>query len=64
MQQLIALARASPGRLSYSSGGNGSAAHIAFEYFKLRTAVFMLHIPCRGTAPSVTDLIVGQVKAG
>ena len=63
VQQLIALAKASPGRLSYSSGGNGSAAHIAFEYFKLRTAVFMLHIPYRGTAPSVTDVIAGQVDA-
>jgi len=63
VQQLIALAKAKPGRLSYSSGGNGSAAHIAFEYFKLRTGVFMLHIPYRGTAPSVTDLIAGQVDA-
>ena len=63
VQQLIALAKASPGRLSYSSGRNGSAAHIAFEYFKLRTAVFMLHIPYRGSASSITDLIAGQVDA-
>lgn len=59
----IALARAQPGRMSFSSGGNGSAAHITFEYLKLRTKVFMLHIPYRGTAPSVTDLIAGQVDA-
>ena len=58
----IALAKSKPGRLSYSSGGNGSAAHITFEYLKLRTRTFLLHIPYRGTAPSVTDLIAGQVR--
>lgn len=62
-QEFIALARSKPGRLSYSSGGNGSAAHITFEYLKLRTKTFLLHIPYRGTAPSVTDLIAGQVDA-
>ena len=62
-KDFIDAARASPGRLTYSSGGNGSAAHITFEYLKLRTKVFMLHIPYRGTAPSVTDLIAGQVDA-
>ncbi|MFN7727022.1 MAG: tripartite tricarboxylate transporter substrate binding protein [Rubrivivax sp.] len=62
-QEFIARAKANPGRLTYSSGGNGSAAHITFEYLKLRTQVFMLHIPYRGTAPSVTDLIAGQVDA-
>lgn len=55
--------RARPGRYSYSSGGNGSAAHITFEYLKLEARLFMLHIPYRGTAPSVTDLIGGQVDA-
>jgi tripartite-type tricarboxylate transporter receptor subunit TctC len=55
--------RAQPGRYSYSSGGNGSAAHITFEYLKLRARLFMLHIPYRGTAPSVSDLIAGQVDA-
>jgi tripartite-type tricarboxylate transporter receptor subunit TctC len=62
-QDFIALAKSKPGRLSYSSGGNGSAAHITFEYLKLRTKTFLLHIPYRGTAPSVTDLIAGQVDA-
>ena len=61
--EFIALARARPGRLSYSSGGNGSAAHITFEYLKLRAGLFMLHIPYRGTAPSLTDLIAGQIDA-
>jgi len=62
-KEFIELARAQPGRLSYSSGGNGSAAHITFEYLKLRTNIRVLHIPYRGTAPSVTDLIAGQVDA-
>ena len=62
-QDFIALAKSKPGQLSYSSGGNGSAAHITFEYLKLRTRTFLLHIPYRGTAPSVTDLIAGQVDA-
>ena len=62
-QDLLLAARAKPGRLTYSTGGNGSAAHITFEYLKLRAQIFMLHIPYRGTAPSVTDLIAGQVDA-
>ena len=63
LKEFIERARANPGRLSYSSGGNGSAAHITFEYLKLRTKIFMLHIPYRGTAPSITDLIGGTVDA-
>lgn len=63
LKDFIAQARAKPGTLSYSSGGNGSAAHISFEYLKLRTQSFMLHIPYRGTAPSVNDLLGGQVDA-
>jgi tripartite-type tricarboxylate transporter receptor subunit TctC len=62
-KELVERARANPGRLTYSSGGNGSAAHITFEYLKLKAGLFMLHIPYRGTAPSVTDLIAGQVDA-
>jgi tripartite-type tricarboxylate transporter receptor subunit TctC len=62
-KDLVERARANPGRLTYSSGGNGSAAHITFEYLKLKAGLFMLHIPYRGTAPSVTDLIAGQVDA-
>ena len=63
LAQWLALARAQPGRLSYSSGGNGSAAHIAMESLKLAAGLFLLHIPYRGTAPSVADLIAGQVDA-
>ena len=61
LKDLLEAARAQPGRLTYSSGGNGSAAHITFEYLKLKARVFMLHIPYRGTAPSVTDVLAGQV---
>jgi tripartite-type tricarboxylate transporter receptor subunit TctC len=60
-KEFIERARANPGRMTYSSGGNGSAAHITFEYLKLKAKIFMLHIPYRGTAPSVTDVIAGQV---
>jgi tripartite-type tricarboxylate transporter receptor subunit TctC len=62
-QAFIADVKAKPGQFTFSSGGNGSAAHITFEYLKLRARLFMLHIPYRGTAPSVTDLIAGQVDA-
>jgi tripartite-type tricarboxylate transporter receptor subunit TctC len=63
LQEFVARARAHPGRMNYSSGGNGSAAHISFEYLKQRTGIFVLHIPYRGTAPSVADLMAGQVDA-
>jgi tripartite-type tricarboxylate transporter receptor subunit TctC len=63
LKAFIDRAKSNPGRLTYSSGGNGSAAHIAFESLKLRAQVFMLHIPYRGTGPSVADLISGQVDA-
>ena len=63
LQEFIAQAQAQPGRLTYSSGGNGSAAHITFELLKLRARIFMLHIPYRGTAPSINDLIAGQVDS-
>jgi tripartite-type tricarboxylate transporter receptor subunit TctC len=62
VQELIALAKAKPGALRYASGGNGSAAHIAMEYFKLRTGTDIGHIPYRGTAPAVTDVLGGQVE--
>jgi tripartite-type tricarboxylate transporter receptor subunit TctC len=62
VQELVALARARPGSLRYASGGNGSAAHIAMEYFKLRTRTDIGHIPYRGTAPAVTDVMGGQVE--
>jgi tripartite-type tricarboxylate transporter receptor subunit TctC len=62
VQELVALARARPGQLNYASGGNGSAAHIATEYFKLHSQTFMVHVPYRGTAPAVSDLVAGQTQ--
>jgi tripartite-type tricarboxylate transporter receptor subunit TctC len=61
--ELVAYARANPGRINYASGGNGSAAHLAMEYLKLRTHTFMVHVPYRGTSPAMTDLLAGQVQA-
>ena len=60
--ELIALAKANPGQLRYASGGNGSAAHLAMEYFKLQAGVDITHVPYRGTAPAVTDVLGGQVE--
>jgi tripartite-type tricarboxylate transporter receptor subunit TctC len=62
VNEVVALAKASPGRLNYGSGGNGSAANLATEYFKLQTGTSILHIPYRGTAPAVTDLLGGQIQ--
>lgn len=63
LKDLIAKAKARPGHMTYSSGGNGSAAHTTFELLKLRAGIFVSHIPYRGTAPSVTDVIAGHVDA-
>lgn len=63
LEDLIARAKAKPGEFSYASGGNGSAAHITFESLKLRAGFPAEHIPYRGTAPAVTDLLAGQVQA-
>ena len=62
VKELVALAKANPGRMNYGSGGNGSAANLATEYFKLQTGTSLLHIPYRGTAPAVTDLMGGQIQ--
>lgn len=62
LAELLALAKAKPGQLAYGSGGNGSAAHVTMEYLKLQTGTSFLHVPYRGTAPSVTDLLAGQVQ--
>ena len=59
--ELIALAKAKPGSLSYASVGNGSPGHLAGELLKLRTGTQMTHIPYRGGGPAVTDVMGGQV---
>ena len=61
-QELVALAKARPGQLNYGSGGNGSAANLATEYFKMQTGSSLLHIPYRGTVPAMTDLMGGQIQ--
>lgn len=63
LSEFIALAKAKPGVMSYGSGGNGSAAHVTMEYLKLRAAIALQHVPYRGTAPSVNDLLAGQIQA-
>jgi len=60
--ELIALARASPGTLTYGSIGVGSASHLAGELFKVRAGVDIVHVPYRGGAPAVNDLIAGHLK--
>jgi tripartite-type tricarboxylate transporter receptor subunit TctC len=62
VKDLIAMARTSPGKLNYSSAGVGTTQHLAAELFKLRTGTFVVHIPYKGTAPSLAGLIGGEVE--
>ena len=61
--ELIAYAKANPGQLNFSSAGIGGAAHIAMAAFNVATGTKMVHVPYRGTPPSITDVISGQVQA-
>jgi tripartite-type tricarboxylate transporter receptor subunit TctC len=60
--EFIAYAKANPGKVNYASGGNGTAQHLAGELFKIMTGVDLVHVPYRGDAPALTDLIGGQVQ--
>jgi len=60
VKDLIALAKKMPGKLSYGSSGNGGSPHLAMEMFKAAAGVYINHIPYKGSAPAVTDLIGGQ----
>lgn len=62
--ELIALAKAEPSKITLASYGTGSTSHVAGELFKLMVGVNMIHVPYRGGAPMVTDLIGGQVQVG
>jgi tripartite-type tricarboxylate transporter receptor subunit TctC len=62
VKDLIALARSKPGELAFASAGNGTSQHLSGELFKKMTDVDMIHIPYKGSAPAVTDLIGGQVQ--
>ena len=61
-KELIAYARANPGKVSFGSSGNGSAAHLTSELLKSLTKTYMVHIPYRGAVPALTDLIGGQIQ--
>jgi tripartite-type tricarboxylate transporter receptor subunit TctC len=58
----IAYAKANPGKLNMASAGNGALGHVAGELFKMMTGVNMIHVPYRGGAPAITDLLGGQVQ--
>ena len=62
VQELLALARAKPGSITYASYGPGSSAHLTAELFKLMAHVDLLHVPYKGAAPAVNDLLGGQVN--
>jgi tripartite-type tricarboxylate transporter receptor subunit TctC len=63
LQEFVAYVRKNPGKLNYASAGNASAGHLAMEYLKLVTGMFMTHIPYRGTGPALTDLLGGRTQA-
>src|SRR5262245_14429363 len=62
--ELIAYAKANPGKLAYGSAGNGSTSHLTTEYFKLVTGTDILHVPYKGVGPMLTDLVSGQLSIG
>lgn len=62
-QEFVAYAKKNPGQLNYGSAGNASAGHLAMEYLKLVTGMFITHIPYRGTGPQLTDLLAGRTQA-
>ncbi|MEI6303029.1 MAG: tripartite tricarboxylate transporter substrate binding protein [Betaproteobacteria bacterium] len=64
LQELLAQLKASPGRLSYGSSGNGSSTHLTGELFQQATATQMVHVPYKGTGPLLNDLMAGHVPLG
>lgn len=61
-KELIALAKAKPGVLNYASTGGGGTSHLAMEYFRIETGTNLVHIPYKGTAPGLTDVVGNQVQ--
>jgi len=61
VQELVAYAKANPGRLHYASGGNGSAQHVPMEMFKQAAGIDLVHVPYKGLAPALNDVVAGQV---
>ena len=60
--EFIAYAKANPGKINYASAGSGSSQHMAGELFKMMAGIDMVHVPYRGAAPALTDLLAGQVQ--
>ena len=60
--EFIAYAKANPGKINFASPGNGAVIHLCGELFKMMTGVNMVHVPYRGNAPALTDLLAGQVQ--
>jgi tripartite-type tricarboxylate transporter receptor subunit TctC len=64
LQELVALVKAQPTRYSYGSDGNGTASHLGMELLRNRAALELVHVPYRGSAPLLTDLVAGQIPVG
>jgi tripartite-type tricarboxylate transporter receptor subunit TctC len=64
LQELVALAKTKPGTLTYESSGVGSIEHIAAEIFQRAAGIKLLHVPYKGSAPAIVDLVAGQVQMG
>src|SRR5437868_2391654 len=62
VKELIAYAKANPGKLTYASAGVGSGIHLAAEYFRFQAGIEMTHVPYKGSAPALTDLVGGHVS--
>ena len=62
LKELIAYAKANPGKLNYASQGNGSVSHIGTEIFKQTTGIEMVHVPYKGSGPAIQDVLAGQVQ--
>jgi len=64
VKELVALAKSHPGAINFSSAGNGSTTHLAVELLVLTTRIKMTHVPYKGSAPAVVDLVAGNVQVG
>src|SRR5262249_46079431 len=62
VREFIAYAKANPGKISFASGGIGTVQHLSGELFKMMAGVDMSHVPYRGSAPALADLLTGQVQ--
>jgi len=62
VKELVAIAKAKPGQLSFASAGNGTGGHLSGELFKLLAGIDLLHIPYKGVAPALVDVVAGQVS--